>query len=162
MTGWRTAVGRPLAGVVAALVAVGVARLAGTALSVWAAVAAGAAVGVAWEVQRWLATVPAPLPRPARTAMEDNPYAAYTAVKRRVDFALTADEGFGRSLQPFLQRLAADRLRQRDGIDGDQEDPAVRAALGDRNWELLYGPAERPVAVGDLEELVRKLGERDA
>lgn len=142
-----------LAGVVAvAAVIVLVARLADVTVPVWATVGAVAVAAVGWAVQQRWVTPPAAVRRTSRPEIEDSPFSGFHLARRRVDFALEADDGFERSLQPYLRRLAAARFGT--GGDGGAE---ARSRLGERGWQLVYGPPGRRVSIEELEELVRRL-----
>lgn len=144
------ATGRVLAGAAGvaavALLIVGLARLSDAALTVWGTVAAVGIVAVGWAALQRLSSEPTVAVRSAAGGVEDRPFAGFEAARGRVASALETEDGFERSLQPYLQELVTARL-------GD----GARDRLGERAWQLVFGPPPQRLDVAELEDLVRRL-----
>lgn len=144
------AAGRVLAGAAGvaavALLVVGLARLSDATLTAWGTVAAVGIVAVGWAALQRLSSEPTVAVRSAAGGVEDRPFAGFEAARGRVASALETEDGFERSLQPYLQELVTARL-------GD----SARDRLGDRGWQLVFGPPPRQLGVAELEDLVGRL-----
>ncbi|MST32567.1 hypothetical protein GHK86_07505 [Acidimicrobiaceae bacterium USS-CC1] len=144
------ATGRVLAGAAGvaavALLVVGLARLSDATLTAWGTVAAVGIVAAGWAARQRLSSEPTVAVRPAAGGVEDRPFAGFEAARGRVASALETEDGFERSLQPYLQELVTARL-------GD----GARDRLGERGWQLVFGPPPRQPGVAELEDLVRRL-----
>ena len=63
-------------------------------------------------------------------------------VEREVELSASREFYFHSTLRPFLQQLAADRLRVRHGLALD--DPRARELVGPEAWELIRPDREPP------------------
>lgn len=144
------ATGRVLAGAAGvaavALVVIGLARLSDATLTAWGTAAAVGIVAVGWAALQRLSSEPTVAVRSATGGVEDRPFAGFESARGRVTSALETEDGFERSLQPYLQELVTARL-------GD----GARDRLGERAWQLVFGPPPQRLDVAELEDLVRRL-----
>lgn len=77
--------------------------------------------------------------------------------EKRLTWADTKRDGFGRIVLPPLRELADERLRQRHGITRAGDPDRARALLGERLWTLLEAPAGRPPTAAECAAIVSQL-----
>jgi hypothetical protein len=68
-------------------------------------------------------------------------FARLRQLERRLEAASRDGSKYDRNVRPVLARLAADRLRQKYGIDAGRQPDRAREVLGDQLWSLMV---ERP------------------
>lgn len=103
-------------------------------LCVAAAVLAQLVRETAAEPER-LEPAPAQLP-PGRSEY----FARLRQLERRLEAASRDGSKYDRNVRPLLARLAADRLRQKYGIDAGRQPVRAKEVLGDQLWSLMVEP----------------------
>lgn len=104
--------------------------------------------------ERALRSSPPPPERPPELAR----------LEREVYLGMTGQFFLHRRLRPTLREIAAQRLRDRRGVELDSGDAEVLAALGDDGWQLLrpdraehWNPDATGIQLVELERVVAAL-----
>lgn len=97
-------------------------------------------------------------PAPQEFATDRSEYSArLRQLERRLEAATRDGSKYDRNVRPMLARLAADRLRQKYGIDPGRQPVRAKEVLGDQLWSLMFlppGPASPAPSQAQLSALV--------
>lgn len=78
--------------------------------------------------------------RPEQLGREQRPYTDLYFLEYRLSWGSVERARYEQRVRPLLVRVTEERLRQRHGIDANDEPEKARAIVGEQLWQLMTGP----------------------
>lgn len=72
---------------------------------------------------------------------EQRPYTDLYFLEYRLSWGSVERARFEQRVRPLLTRVIEERLRQRHGVDANQDPEKARGIVGDHLWQLMTAPA---------------------